>query len=286
MTAQVQEAVGRTPDFLVIGAQKSGTSSIANALREAPGFFISARKELHYFQHFDPTADTASWSRYQREFAGAPAGVLAGEATPNYLPKRVVPARIRSVAPNVRLIASLRNPVDRAYSAYWHAIRFGVVKKSLTFAQFIEREARDFGDGWTTAVGDGCYSTQLQCYYQHFDREQLLVVLFDDLIRDPGSTMTRVIRHINPASDVEFTWKFPHSNPAHLRFAPRLARRILNPRGKPARPLPGLRRMLMRERQAMPPIEPHVRAMLTDLYRPWNRELESMIERPLAGWGT
>jgi hypothetical protein len=70
MVVEQEVRVGRAPDFIIIGAQKSGTSSIANALRDAPGYFITARKELHYFQHFDPMADTASWLRYQREFVG------------------------------------------------------------------------------------------------------------------------------------------------------------------------------------------------------------------------
>jgi Sulfotransferase domain. len=187
--------------------------------------------------------------------------------------------------PDVRLVASLRNPVDRAYSTYWHALRLGAVRKSLTFPEFIEREARDFGSGWATAVADGCYSTQLRRYYRQFRHDQILVVLFEDLIRDPASTMTRIMRHITPGSDSEFTGQFPHSNPAHLRFVPRLSRRILNPRGKPPRPMPGVRRLLMRRREAMPPMDAHVRAMLTDLYRPWNRELESMIDRPLTEWG-
>lgn len=286
MTAENPTAVGRAPDFLIIGAQKSGTSSIAGALRRVDRFYVTPKKELHYFQRFDPTTEPASWLRYMREFADAPVGAFVGEATPNYLSSTVAPARIHAVTPETRLIASLRNPVDRAYSAYWHARRFGIVPRSVDFAEFVERDTREFGAEWTDVIGDGCYSRQLRCYLRQFRGDQVHVLLFDDLIDDSASAMTGIIRHIHPSDEHGYREAFPHVNPGHTRYLPRLSRRILNPRGKAPRSLPWARRILVRRDEVAPPMDPKVRGMLTEIYRPWNRDLEALIGRSMAAWGT
>lgn len=286
MNEDLSAPEGRLPDFMVIGAQKSGTTSIAAALGRTSGVYVTPKKELHYFQRFDPISDPESWSRYLDEFGHAPVGSVVGEATPNYLSSRVAPARIHAQAPDIRLIASLRNPVDRAYSSFWHARRFGIVPRSMGFAEFIERDTRDFGSEWTGVVSDGCYSTQILRYLLHFRREQLCIVLFDDLIRNPDTTMRDITRHISPADVPDDGRPFPHKNSAHTRHLPRLSRRLLNPYGRAPRSFPWLRRLLIRRDEVIQPMDPAVRGMLTEIYRPWNRELETLLDRSLAEWGT
>lgn len=286
MNAKLDAPEGRIPDFIIIGAQKSGTTSIAAALRRSNGIYVTPKKELHYFQHFDPNKNPASWTKYLEEFSEAPAGCVAGEATPNYLSSRVAPVRISAQVPNVRLVATLRNPVDRAYSAFWHARRFGSVPQSMSFAEFVERDTREYGAEWTRVVSHGCYSTQLSRYLLYFRREQLCVVLFDDLIRNSEETLRVITRHISAAEVRDDGRPFPHMNAAHTRHLPRLSRRLLNPRGRAPRSLPWLRSLLVRRNQEMPPMDPAIRGMLTDIYRPWNRELETLLDRSLAAWGT
>jgi len=286
MNALSRTPAGRPPDFLIIGAQKSGTTSVVRALNSLKGCWVTPSTELHYFNHFDPINDPRSWERYLREFSDAPERALVGEATPEYLPSRESPQRIHSTVPNVRLVLVLRNPVDRAYSAYWHALRWGVVPRSTTFAHFIERETREFGADWTDVVGRGCYSTQIMRYLSYFQREQMFITLFDDLLRDPISVMSALAAHISPSNAPQYKGPFPHQNRAHTWRFPKLSRRILVLRGKPIRKLPAVRRIVTRRDEVIPAMDPRDRMFLTEIFRPWNRQLESILGRSLSEWGT
>jgi hypothetical protein len=279
-------SIGRKPDFLVIGAQKSGTSSVAATLGNMTGFYVTPKKELHYFDRFDPLIDRDSWDRYLQEFVNAPDESLAGEASPIYLPSKAAPNRIFSALPNVRLVAILRNPVDRAYSSFWHARRFGIVSRSCTFSDFIERDTHDFGAKWTNVIGLGCYSTQITRFLRRFPREQMHVALFDDLVDNPSAAMSAIARHINPSYSSTLEATFPHVNRAHTWRFPRLSRRVLNPRGEQIRNFSVYMRLVTRHREVIPPMDARDRMMLTEIFRPWNRQLEDILDQSLSQWGT
>jgi hypothetical protein len=286
MTAGGPSGDGRAPDFLIIGAQKSGTSSITQALRRIPGVFLPQKKEIHYFNQPIIIDATDSWSRYLKEFAAAPEGALAGEATPDYLSARDAPRRIHQQIPTVRLVISLRNPVDRAYSAYWHAKRSGAISRSLPFEEVIERDIREFGSGWTSIIAQGCYSTQLQRYLRYFAPEQIKVLLFDDLLQDAPAAMSAILDHIQPETPHEQNdngESFPHVNAAQTWRLPRVTHKLMN-RYRHHPQLGPLIRRTLTTRMVPPPMKADTRAQLTDLYRPWNRELEAMLGRSLTAW--
>jgi len=286
MNALSRNPDGRPPNFLIIGAQKSGTTSVVRALNSVEGCWVTPKKELHYFNRFDPINDPRSWKRYLREFSDAPEGALVGEATPEYLPSTEAPQRIYSTVPNVRLVIVLRNPVDRAYSAYWHALRWGVVPRSTTFANFIERETREFGADWTDVVSRGCYSTQIMRYLSYFHREQMFIALFEDLVLNSAKVMTALLAHIGQNHTARWGANFPHENRAHTWRFPKLSRRILVLRGKPVRQLPVVRRVVTRRYEVIPSMDSRDRISLTEIFRPWNRQLESILDRSLSEWGT
>src|SRR5947208_14127778 len=102
----------RLPDFLIVGAMKAGTTSLAAWLRAHPDVFMPPQKEIHFFD--------AQWERgvpwYADQFAGAPEGALVGEATPAYMVTTAFLDRMASVVPNARLLVVLREPVARAWS--------------------------------------------------------------------------------------------------------------------------------------------------------------------------
>ena len=104
---------GRLPDFLIIGAPKSGTTSLSAWLGAHRDVFVPPQKELHFFSREDRWDQGEEW--YAAEFASA-GSRLAGEATPNYLDHEPTAARVASMLPGARLIAILREPVDRAWS--------------------------------------------------------------------------------------------------------------------------------------------------------------------------
>jgi hypothetical protein len=221
-------------DFLVIGAQKAGTSSLWAILQKQPWLLAPPTKELH---HFDVVR---GWSdeTYRAMFPEATTeGQLRGEATPDYLASYEAPGRIRQHNANVRMVVLLRDPVERACSAFLHAQRFGAVsaRDSLEAVHFGEARRRVKGAKWARIRWDGMYAHHLQLYLHLFEREQLHVEFFEDFIHDPASVLRRVWRFLGvPGLALEH---LPHANPARSSRAPRLtgalhrSRRSLRVRG-------------------------------------------------------
>jgi hypothetical protein len=164
----------RGPDFIGIGAQRTGTSWIYACLYEHPRLCLP-RKEINFFSR------ERNWSRgfewYEAIFAECPPNALTGEFCTSYLIDTETPARIRHRYPQVRLIVSLRHPVDRAYSSYRNDIVAGAVPPATGF-----REALQSHPEYLEA---GRYARYLRNYLDLFPREQLLVSIFDEARRDP-----------------------------------------------------------------------------------------------------
>jgi hypothetical protein len=181
--------MGMLPDFLIIGAAKSGTTTLYSLLRLHPNVRAAARREIHYFDknfekglewycgHFKP--GTRSGGRR----------TITGESSPSYLSNMHVPQRVAQLLPEVRLIALLRNPVDRAYSHYQQAVRFGRVH--LSFEQVIEAEiSRESGS--KRFLARGIYADQLKRWHQFFDKEQLLVLKSEDFFSNTQDALEGV----------------------------------------------------------------------------------------------
>ena len=129
------------PDFIVIGAAKSGTTSLYEMICRHPRVLPAARKEINYFD--DPRMHERGALWYRRHFPTAlekrlPRAKLTGEATPSYFPHPAAPARAARAVPRAKLILALRNPVDRAYSHYNMRLRRG--RESMTFEDALEYE--------------------------------------------------------------------------------------------------------------------------------------------------
>ncbi len=193
----------RLPTFVIVGAMKSGTTSLARWLKPHPQVFLSDVKELHFFDvHYHKGAD---W--YRGQFAGAGPSLAVGEATPVYMYDERAPARMHALLPEARIVAILRNPVDRAYSHYWHNRQRG--NELLDFREAVEREPerRQRDDQpylHAYAYMDrGRYLQQLQRLTASYAREQLLVETFDELRQDPQSVYRRVCGFIGVDDTVE-----------------------------------------------------------------------------------
>ena len=185
------------PTFVILGAQKAGTSTLFRPLARHPSVQAAATKEVHYFDlHF---CRGPRW--YAAHFPLRTPGVaITGEASPYYLFHPHVPVRMRKHLPDARLIVLLRNPVDCAYSHYHHNRRKG--RESLTFADAVaaesertagerERMLRDpsynsFAHQHYTYVQRGHYSEQLDAFTDQFPREQLLVVRSECFFENPS----------------------------------------------------------------------------------------------------
>ncbi len=193
-----EPVTGALPDFVVIGTAKGGTSYFYHLLTQHPYVERAAAKELHFFDsHFD---EGVEW--YRRCFP-APRlqdgrRVITGEATP-CLGDPYVPERMARVIPQVRLIALLRNPIDRVYSMYHHRVRHGWETRTLEEAieaeeaQMFEAPRDILGDARWKYLAKSVYVDQLLRWAEFFPREQMLVLKSEDFFERPVESLEPVL---------------------------------------------------------------------------------------------
>lgn len=177
------------PHFLGIGAMKAGTSLVHELLAEHPDVAMATdRKEVMFFdRHWERGVD---W--YEAHFDHTD-GRVPGEVTPGYLFDPAAPGRIASVVPRVRLFAVFRDPVERAYSQYRFFVKEHAYKGSV----------EDFLAEHPNAVERGLYHAQLCRFSDHFDPDQLLVHLFDDLTEEPERVVRELFVHLGVDASFE-----------------------------------------------------------------------------------
>lgn len=199
------------PDFLLIGVPKAGTTALHAALAPHPGLYLSAVKEPKFFLSDGPpparggpgdvqTYQEHVWRRsdYEALFDAAPEGALKGESTPFYLYDLDAQARIKRIVPEAKLIALLRNPIDRAHSNWSHLWAAGL-EPERDFVRALEAEPERKAAGWAHFwhyVGQGLYGRQLEHLYSLFPREQVLLLKYRDLRDAPVDTLDRVARFL------------------------------------------------------------------------------------------
>ncbi|MDY7109710.1 MAG: sulfotransferase [Planctomycetota bacterium] len=187
----------RLPDFLIVGAARCGTTWLYECLRRHPQVYLPPEKrpEPHFFLK---NAEYERGLRYysDRYFVGVGRDRIAGEASTSYLYHPSVAPRIAEHLPGVRLIAILRNPVDRAFSNYIVSSRNGF--EPLGFSEAIRVEPERLAHPQSTFEREICpfayidrgrYSAQLARYLELFPGDRLHVALFDDLVAAPGETL-------------------------------------------------------------------------------------------------
>ncbi len=188
------------PTFIVVGANKGGTTSLWRYLNQHPDVFMSRIKEPMFFSDVPEVIEgrpdgvfrsevVRSWDDYLQLFERARHARAVGEASTSYLCDPSVPARIQARLPDVRLLAILRNPFDRAFSSYQMYQRLGM--DELTFQESVEHElARLEGrvaarDEWRQHLHLGFYGRALKRYLGEFPRDQVGIYLYDDLEVEP-----------------------------------------------------------------------------------------------------
>ncbi|HBQ99866.1 MULTISPECIES: sulfotransferase [unclassified Roseofilum] len=204
------------PNFILLGAAKSGTSSVWNYLKQHPQVFISNPKEPNFFvfegMKLPPLLGPeppeilrkrlyqntiTDWQSYQQLFDKVSGESAIGEASVRYLYFPQAPEKIKNYIPNVKMIVMLRNPVDRLYSHYVMNIRHLLEPLSLEDALAQEKERINNRWGWDwhyTQVG--MYSEQIKRYLDYFPPEQLKIIVYDDFRQDPLGTMKEVYQYL------------------------------------------------------------------------------------------
>ena len=177
----------RLPDFLIIGAMKSGTTTLHDHLVRNPGVFMASPKEPNFFSIDEVYQRGRDW--YGSLFADARSDQICGEASPSYTryPRfGHTAARIAESLPDVKLVYLLRHPVDRFYSNY-------VFDRSYGHRDSIRETLRDR----TYVLETSNYMLQIEKYLDHFPREQLLCLLLDDLRRNSQNLLNQVFDFLN-----------------------------------------------------------------------------------------
>ena len=273
-------SASRLPDFVVIGAARSGTTTVARYLAGHPDIFLAVEKEVHFFDEDDKFDLGETW--YSSQFSDARQDQIVGEATPAYMMVEPSAERMAGLIPDARLVAILRNPVDRAYSLYWFTRAWGHENRDPGVALRSAMDAEGPSDPPPGAYL-GSYVTQLERFTHFYPRSALLTVLFEDFSADPvgiagrvcgfiGADESRLPRNLgrfkNETRQIR-SLPLHHGLTRVKKYAPRLVERaqVLN-----SKPLD------------YPRIDPQLRAELVEYFRPHNARLAEWLGVDLSRW--
>lgn len=214
------------PDFIIIGGQRCGSTSLYRALTSHPDILPARIKEVHFFDlayqqglpwyqaHFPLNAV----AKMTRKFSAAEPPALTGEASPYYLFHPLVPDRIKAVLPQVKLIVLLRDPVGRAYSHYQHYLAAGFERVSFEEAIELEPERLQgeeekllqdeayysYNHQMYSYLARGRYAEQLRRWWRHFPREQTLLIESEEFLKHPVAVSRRALEFAG-ISDPDWT---------------------------------------------------------------------------------
>jgi hypothetical protein len=267
------------PDFLIIGGQRCGTSSLYYYLTEQHGISSAATKEVHFFDDF--FANGINWYRAQfptRAYKYYVEGMrhhrfLTGEASPYYLFHPHAPRRISAALPHVKLVALLRNPVDRAYSQHWLEVKGRY--ETLSFEEAIhceqdriagEREKmvndehyHSFKHRRYTYLTRGIYIDQIEYWLKYFPSEQFLFLKTEDLYSNPASVVRQTLEFLGvPDKEIDTNKKYKkYKVPSKTGY---------------------------KTRDSAPKMNPIIRESLVEYFKPFNARLYEFLGRDLE-WG-
>lgn len=297
------------PTFLLLGAPKCGTTSLAFYLGQHPDICFSEPKEPVFFESEYEKGLGYYREKYFRDWRGEP---VSGEGRVWNLYLPFVPARIREALPDARLVALLRDPVERVYSHWWHRTTQG--QESLPFERAIavDRARIERGERFEGAEGErhwrsglyrdsattrhrvlldvGFYAEQLERYRALFPDARLKVLLYDDLVAEPAALRKELFAFLDADPDVSLE-DTSARNVRRERIRSPLARRLsFGVRALGLRKLvPRAWRASLRQRLAgraaqQPPLASALRRELVAYYEPHTERLERLLGRDLSRW--
>jgi hypothetical protein len=287
------------PNFLIIGAMKSGTTALYYYLEQHPEVYMSPVKEPNFFssrEQENAAGAVTHIGAYQHLFRGVSGERAIGEASHSYLYESRAAAQIRRYVPEAKLIAILRNPIDRAYSHFLHMVRSGAEPLD-DFAQALREEEvgihkeRTFQD----YIGRGLYYNQLKRYFETFPREQVRVYLYEDLSGAPLSTVQDAFRFLEVDDSFVPDVSLRRNVSGHpkyktldglLRRQGRIkhAAKVYLPARLRWRLSEAFDDLKTRNLVKPPPVQSEVRRQLIGAYRDDTLKVQELIHRDLSGW--
>ena len=270
----------RLPGFVVIGAIRSGTTSLARYLGAHPGLYMAEQKEVRFFNRNH--VEGLEW--YKQQFAGARDDQIPGEATPSYMSDPTSMQLMAETLPEVRLIASVREPVDRAWSHYW--MRREREHENRSFEDAIEAEMNAI-DAEGPDAPDSHYLRN-SLYAHHLARAQNLfgpkrveVVVFERLRDDPLATFASVCRFLGVDDSIAPDNLGSQIN-SYVEFRSVGLRRLTKTWPKPVRA--AVARINTKKQVAYPELADSTRRNLEMYFAPHNQALERTIGFTIGEW--
>ncbi|HCX23590.1 MAG: sulfotransferase [Flammeovirgaceae bacterium] len=304
--------MNKLPNFMIIGAGKSGTTALYEYLAEHPDVYMSPVKETNFFalegeMMVDPKDDpeqmfhypwsVTNWEDYVKLFDGVETEKAIGEVSPMYLYSEEAAFRIKERFPDMKLIVILRNPVDRLYSRFMHLARENR-KPTSRFEDALDRETI----WWrrNDLVKEGFYHNHLQKYYDLFDKDQIKVILYDDFKSDPLKEVQNIYEFIGvngwhePDFNTEYNVSGLIKNPVIDKLIGQKSvikelAAMVNPRLKDAiisnQQLKKWINQLRKKNLMKVPIPNNIRnAMIESVYGSDIQQLQHLINRDLSNW--
>jgi len=298
----------RVPNVLLIGAAKSGTTSLHDILGQHPEIYMSTLKEPGFFassqlsQPMNGPGDTRQQARacldlksYLALFGGTGGTPIVGESSTIYLYSEGAASSIAEFNPEMKIVAILRNPIDRAYSHYCQRSSSGE-EPLPSFEQAIRAEPRRINDGWHPIwhyIRRGLYAEQLKRYLSIFDSRNIRVYLFEDFVSEPEAMVMDLYRFLgvdeafrpNTNRRLNATPHLPRISLLNRMMTQRTAvtaalKRVVNER------LLSATSQVMRRwnRKPRPTVDQRTRIELIKYYRDDVIELQRLIDRDLKAW--
>ena len=182
-------------DFIGIGAEKSGSTWIGQCIAEHPEVYFPKNREIFFFNDIDGhylKYPNTRYSRgidwYKRLYKHSPKGKKKGDWSIAYISSEETARRIHSFLPEVKLIAILRNPVDRIISQYVHEIRLGLIDKSVSIDEILKVRP-DY-------IEKGYYAKQLKWYLKYFKKKQVLVLIYEEVKKNPDKYIRQIFKYL------------------------------------------------------------------------------------------
>jgi len=277
------EPITVRPTFLFIGADRCGSKSLHNMFRQHPDCYVPPIADPYFFdKNYDRGLD---W--YLKLFENAPATAQAiGEFSHDYIHSPAAAERIARDLPDVKLMATLRHPVDRTFSSYASAHSAGVIR--VPFEQALQDVPM--------LIDNSLYADKLEAYFEYFGRDRIEILFFDDLSDNPVKFGKQAFQFLGLpfVEEIDYGRRMSQLSKPRLPFSGAVSKQAAN----------FLRRLGWVELlgklksndfvrslfykpyldKSKPQMEPHVRKMLGEVFEPQIDRLEKMLGRDLSAW--
>lgn len=299
------------PNFIIFGAEKSGTTSLYHYLKQHPEIYMSPEKEPYFFicengypevlgnrielDNFLKTR-IKTMDEYEKLFSGVKNEKAIGEASANYIYVSKAAEKIKHYIPEVKLICVLRNPVDRAYSNFLHCIGRGV-EPLRDFSEALKQEEKRIHENWGLVhyyKEKGFYYKYLKKYFELFKKDQIKVYIYNNFKDFPEQTVKDIFSFLNVDSSFVPETSRQHNVSKTLGLKKNIFTSILQSRNPLKIYLKDLipknlknKIITSMNKHNVEPIKPmnqEIREMLLNAYKEDIYKLEDLIQKDLKSW--